>query len=90
MNLIILKFLTEKGAKAYQKVDEEGKKESWQNRQIARRVARDRIVCQNPFTVEITIKIPRLAIQIDMPAQIEEGLSNYGAKLDRDYTMEVK
>lgn len=90
MKKITLTFLTEKGIKAYEAVEEEGKRQSWKEKQISRKVCRDSVVCKDPLTVEIKVKIPRLAIQVDLPAQIKDGLNQKGAVIDKDYTMEIK
>lgn len=89
-SFIFLNFLTEKGADAYSKVDEAGKKESWKNRKIAEKVCTDRIVSKNPLVVEIKIKIMWMAVQIDLPEQIRTGLAKFDAVEGNDYTIEVK
>lgn len=90
MKRILLKFLTEKGVKAYRQTEEAGKKESRMNRRIVKTVFRDKEVSQDPLTIEIEIKSPRLALTIDLPSQIKTGLEKLGAKQDKDFTMEVQ
>lgn len=89
MKIIILKFLTKKGEDAYMKIMEEGKKQSWTDRQISKKVADDSITNTNPLVVEIRVKIPWLAVQVELDKQIITGLEKYKALLDKDYKMEV-
>lgn len=90
MKQIILNFLTEKGAEAYRKVENAGKQESWKNRKISEKVCTDRIISKNPLVVEINIKIGWLAVQVQLPDKIKEGLAKFGAVQDRDYTMVIE
>lgn len=90
MKLITLTFRTEKGEAAYRKVEAEGKKASFMEKQIVKKVCRDRVVSLKPLTVEIKVKIPRLAVQLDLEAQVEASLSKFGAKKDIDYVMVVE
>lgn len=86
---ILMTFLTDKGCKAYYSVEAEGKKQSWKERQIANRVCEDRVINKDPLKVQIDVKIAWLAVQVDLPTQIEAGLEKFGAVKDKDYTMEV-
>lgn len=90
MKTITLKFLTEKGVQAYHSVEEAGKKESWKNRQISKKVCTDHVINKDPLTIEIRVKIPRLAVQIDLPEQIRIGLAGQGAVPNIDYTMDIQ
>lgn len=90
MKDILIRFQTKKGENAYNKVREEGEAQPKMDKAIARRVCRETIISQNPMILKIKIKIPRLAIACDLPKQVETGLAKFGAKKDRDYTMEVR
>jgi len=89
MKEILLTFKTKLGRTAYSKVESEGKTQSFMDRKIARSVAKDEVVRKNPLVVRIKIKIKRLAIQINLPEQVEKGLKKFGAEKDKDYSIEV-
>lgn len=90
MKHIRLQFLTEKGAKAHRAVEDEGKSRPWKERKISEKVCSDKIISNNPLIVQITIKIPWLAVQAELDKQIVTGLEKFGAVRDQDYTMEVQ
>lgn len=90
MKKIIVKFLTKKGEKAYHKVEEAGKQESKINKRIMKMIARDNTISKEPLTIEIEIKIPRLAIKAEMPEKIVEGLAKFDAVKGIDYTMDIQ
>lgn len=90
MNKITLTFSTVKGEQAYRSVEEEGKKQPWRDRKISEKVCTEKIVNKKPLTVEITIKIGWLAVQIDLPTQIKTGLAKFGAHEGDDYTMDIQ
>lgn len=90
MKKIIITFLTEKGRKAYEEINEAGAAESKVNKRIMKRIARDTVVCKDPLTVEIKIKIPRLAIASEMDKKIIQGLEDKGAKAGRDFDLKVE
>lgn len=89
MKKILIYFLTKKGREAYEAVEEAGKKESGINKRIMKRIARDSIISRDPLTVEINIKVPRLAIASEFDKQIIKGLEAQGAKLDKDFNLKV-
>jgi len=90
MNSIVLTFLTKKGEEAYRMVEKEGKKQSWRDRQIGKRVATDNVISKNPLIVKIDVKVDWLAVRVELDKQIALGLKNHGADIDKDYTMEVQ
>jgi len=90
MKKIILEFKTKKGEKAYYKVEEEGKAQSYLDRKIGRAVARESILSKEPLTIELKIKVKRLAIKVGLDNQIIQGLKKHGAIKGVDYDMEVK
>jgi hypothetical protein len=89
MNKIIITFLTEKGRKAYNEIEEEGKKQSWKNRRISNSVASDEVISENPFRVRINIKIARLAVMVKLDEQTKIALEKKGLKEGKDFTMLV-
>jgi len=90
MKEIVLKFKTEKGEKAYHKVDAEGKAQSFLERQIAKKVARDILISKKPLIVKIKIKVKRLAVQVKLDEQVEIALKKFGAVKGIDYELEVR
>lgn len=90
MKSILLKFLTRNGEQAYHKVDAEGKDQSFMDKQIAKKVATDHVLSKKPLIIKIKIKISWLAVKVDLPKQIRQGLKKYGAEEDKDYTIEVR
>ena len=90
MKEIVLIFKTEKGRKAYEESEAEGKKASAFEKRAVRCLFRDSVICKDPLTVQIRIKSERMTVQIDLPKQIEDGLSKFGAVKDKDYSMDVK
>ena len=90
MKNILVRFKTKKGEDAYNKVREEGEKQSKFDKAVAKRVCREIIISQKPMILKMKIKIPRLAVACDLPKQVEAGLAKFGAKKDQDYTMEVQ
>lgn len=89
MKEIVLSFLTPRGEAAYKEVEEEGKKESYMNRQIVRRVFRQQTVSENPLVIKIICKIPRLAEGIMIQNNIYDSLHKKGCVQDKDYTLQV-
>ena len=90
MKNIVLKFKTEKGEKAYQKVEEDGKAQSYLDRKIGRAVAKESIISKNPLTIKIKVKVKRLAVKVKLDEQIVDGLKKYGAKVGVDYDIYIK
>jgi hypothetical protein len=90
MKLIVLKFLTKKGEEAYFKVESEGKKQSWKDKQIASHVAKDVVFSKSPLEVHVEVKIEWLAVQVQLDQQIIIGLKKHGAVIEKDYTLEVR
>ena len=90
MKLIVLRFLTVKGENAYWKIEEEGKRQSWKDRQIAKRVAEDKVVSEKPLVVRIVVKIPWLAVQVKLDEQVRVGLEKKGAREGTDFKLEVE
>jgi hypothetical protein len=90
MKNIQLTFLTKKGDDAYHQIKLKGKGQSWRDRRISNSVASDSVVQESPLIVRIDVKIEWLAVQVGLDVQTEAALSQYGAKKDIDYTMEVK
>lgn len=90
MKDILVRFKTKKGEEAYRKVREHGQAQPKMDKAIAGRVCKETIIQENPMILKIKIKIPRLAFAIDLPGQVVAGLEKFGAKKDRDYTMEVR
>lgn len=89
MKEIIINFLTEKGAKAYALVTEEGDKQSWKNKKISKAVAEDQVISENPLVVRIKVKIGWLAVKCDLESQTVNALKKFGAERGKDFTMEV-
>ena len=89
MKEILLTFKTKKGETAYKKSEEEGGKASRLEKRAVKCIFRDSITNKDPLTVLITIKSVRMAVQLDLTKQIEDGLAKFGAKKDRDYSMQV-
>lgn len=89
MKEIILTFKTEKGEQAYKKVDEEGKKQSFMDRKISKAVASDKVVSKNPLIVNISIKVQRLAVHVELDKKVKEALEKFGAVEGVDYSMKV-
>ena len=89
MREIILTFNTKKGEKAYHEVEADGKAQSYMDRKIGKAVARDKITSKKPLTVQIKVKVRRLAIATKLDEQIVLALKKKGAKKGIDYEMEV-
>lgn len=89
MKRITIRFLTLTGETAYHKVCEEGEKNPWHDRQVAKSVAKDKVVQKSPLVVEIKVKIPWLGEKTQLDHQIVLGLQKHGAEKDKDYTLEV-
>lgn len=89
MKEILLKFLTQKGEKAYNLIEAEGKAQPKSDRLIAKSLARDSIIKKNPLVVKIKVKIKRLAIASKLNEQVVKALEKAGAKKDVDFTIEV-
>lgn len=89
MELIVLKFLTDKGKEAYHKVEKEGDKQNRLDKAISNKVSKEKIIQENPLIVRIDIKIPRLAQACKLDNKIVQGLKKFGALKGQDYTMEV-
>jgi len=90
MKEILLNFLTEKGASAYRKITADGDKQSWKDKKIAKSVAEDEVVSENPLVVRIRVKINWLAVQVKLDEQTVMALEKKGAKKDKDFTIEVR
>ena len=83
-----LVMLTDAGREAYKKVEEAGKKESFMNKQIVKKVLSEKVIEKNPLTVLIEVKIPRLAPVLNIAGQIEESMKKYGAVNTVDYMIQ--
>lgn len=90
MKEIILIFKTTKGVKAYEQSETEGSTKSKMEMRIVRCLFKDSIINRDPLTIQIKIKSERMAIRIDLPKQIENGLSKFGAKKGVDYELKIK
>lgn len=90
MKEIILTFKTKKGTKAYYEIEKEGKARPFMERKISKAIAKESIVCQDPLTVGLKIKVQRLALQIKLDEQIITALAKKGAKKGIDYNIEIK
>lgn len=88
MKFIRIKFLTEKGERAYFKIEEEGNKQPFMDRKISNMVFSDKVVSKDPLVVLVDVKIEWMAIKIDLRQQIIEGLNKKGCVLDKDFVLE--
>jgi len=89
MKEIILKFKTVNGEEAYHLIDAEGKRQPFKERQVAKAVAKDKIISKNPLVVKVKIRVRRLAVAVELDKKIVEALRKAGAKENTDYDMEV-
>lgn len=90
MKEIILTFKTLKGRRAYEKSEAEGKKRPKTERRMVRCLFKDTVVSKDPLTIRIKIRSERMAIQINLPKQIEDGLKKFGAVKEKDYSIQIK
>ena len=89
MKQITITFLTKNGEAAYHKTVGAGNKESFKNKIVMNRIATDKIIDENPLTVQIDIKIPWLADKAGFDGLIRAALENYGVKEGRDFKIKV-
>lgn len=85
---INIKFLTDKGVNAYSAIS--SKQQTWQEKLILKKIFREVILSKAPLEIDIMIKIPRLAILIELPEKIKEGMEQYGARENIDYMVIVE
>lgn len=90
MKKITLTFKTKKGEDAYSKVEEEGNKKPYLERQVSRRIIKETLFSKNPLVIVFEIKIERLALAIDIKSLMISSLEKFGAVKDIDYIMEVE
>lgn len=82
-----IQFLTDKGAEAYR--DIKGAKTSIKERMVVNRIFREKVVKEDPLTVEINCLIPWLAVQERIDEKIIQQMGNRLCERDLDYTIEV-
>jgi len=90
MKSITLTFLTPKGEEAYHMVGVAGVGAKFKERMVIKKVFNDHKISDDPLTIRIDIKIPRLAVQVNFDQAIEEALKSKGAIKGKDYTMVLK
>jgi len=89
MKKILLKFLTEKGRRAYYSVEKEGEAQNIAQKKAVQAVAKDTVISENPLIVRVKVsRVARIA-KVDIVNPIRKGLLKYGAEEGTDYTMEV-
>jgi hypothetical protein len=83
-------FKTKKGEDAYKKSCSEGKKENLLNKAIAKSAfGEDKVLSENPLVVEIRPKINWLALRVNLPQMVRDGLSKLGCIEQKDFIVEV-
>lgn len=90
MRKITLKFKTKKGENAYKELDKKGKQESYKNKLIVKGFYKEKTINHDPLTIEIKIKIPWLAVQVNLDQQIKTKLKELGLQQSIDYTIKVE
>lgn len=86
MKKITVEIKTKKGEAAYDKISTQ--KRSLSDKMIVNKVFREKIIQKKPFPViEIKVLISWLAVQIDITKQIVDGMGQYRALRNIDYTI---
>lgn len=87
---ITITFKTKKGEEAYKKSCEEGKKENFLNKAIAKTAfGEDKIIKENPLVIEIRPKIHWVALRVNLPQMVRDGLTKLKCVEGKDFTVEV-